>query len=164
MYSFNVYPEYQISSISSSRSSSRPNGGNSPTSTFSGLTKTPLLPKHTKYRCPPTLPSFFPIGSSSSIPTQIGWRSAGSSASRCSSRPGPVIGIVGTRPTKRIVPRRICGGDEGRTIARLATAMSTRMRLVHRNTWTLELFFQRTSPLNFSLVFLNLMAQSLFGR
>ena len=37
--------------------------------------------------------------------------------------------MVGTGPTKRIVPRRICGGDEGKTIARLAIVIPAKMSL-----------------------------------
>src|SRR5436309_7678003 len=69
----------QISSMSSSISRSS-SGGHSPTSTFSGLTKTPNLSLHSKTllfsRLPPptstsALPSFLPTGSSSSTPTHL---------------------------------------------------------------------------------------------
>lgn len=118
-----------ISSISPSRSSSNPSGGKSPTSTFSGFTKTPVLFGHVKYRFPLTLPSFFPVGSSSSTPTQIGSGVEGSTVSI--STPG--CGITGTGPTKRTVPRRTCGGVEGRIIARLETDISRHGKRKQRN-------------------------------
>lgn len=77
---------FHISSISSPSSS---NTGKLPTSTLSGLTKTPHLGLHSKYLSPFTVPSFFPVGSSSAIPTQ-----------------GPIPGICGTGPTNATVPRR----------------------------------------------------------
>ena len=114
----------QISSISSSNSRSKSKGGKSPTSTFSGFTNTPLLfPAHSKYLFPAMLPSFLPVGSSNSMPTQNGSK----------GWPSPVVtflslsganGISVTGPIYRIVPRRICGGEEGRMIARARSFIS----------------------------------------
>ena len=81
-----------ISSKSSS-SSSNPNSFQSPTSTRSGLTKTPYCGSQSKYLVPPTLPSFFPAGSSNFTPTQ-----------------GPGPGSSGIKPTYATVPRRVVEG------------------------------------------------------
>lgn len=95
--------QYQISSISSAKSSST---GKSPTSTRSGRTKTPQLGLQSKYLAPATVPSFLPVGSSSAMPIH-----------GCPGRPG----ICGTGPMKRIVPRR--SSVAGRRRQRLLRAM-----------------------------------------
>lgn len=116
----------QISSMSSSNPSS-PKGGKSPTSTFSGFTKAPLFSGQVKYLCPPTVPSFLPVGSSSSIPTHIG---AKSSETVDEIDLGNWDGIVGTGPTNLITPLRICGGLDGSIIARFDTSISLRCQCV----------------------------------
>ena len=86
------FPPHHISSISLPSSSS-PNSGNSPTSTLSALTKTPLFLPHWKYRSPDgTLPSFLPTGSSSVMPIQ-------------GAPGGP--GREGMGPTKEMRPRLV---------------------------------------------------------
>ncbi|KAI7506353.1 hypothetical protein KC367_g58 [Hortaea werneckii] len=92
---------------SSSSSANSSNTGKSPTSTLSGLTKTPQFPPpHSKYRVPFTLPSFFPVGSSSLTPTQA---------------PIPP-GISPTSPTNATSPRR-ASLSAGSNRHRLPTAM-----------------------------------------
>lgn len=87
--------------MSSSKSS---RGGYSPTSTRSGRMKTPWFLPHSKYREPPTLPSFLPVGSSRATPIH-----------------GPRPGIFSTRPTYATVPLR--ASDSGRRRQRLPTVM-----------------------------------------
>lgn len=84
---------------SSSSSRSKSSGGKSPTSSFSGFTKTPRFFKQLKYLFPSTEPSFFPVGSSSSTPTHNkGGRSVSSGVvSRAFSSNWD--GISGTGPT-----------------------------------------------------------------
>lgn len=80
----------QNSSSLSANSSSSPSSGKSPTSTLSGRRKTPQLGAQEKYLAPLTLPSFFPVGSSSATPTQA-----------------PTLPVIsGTWPTKATTPRR----------------------------------------------------------
>jgi hypothetical protein len=73
-----------------------------------------------KYRLPPTLPSFFPVGSSSSIPTH---RGAGSPGPNSLATFESGVGMVGAGPTNRIVPLRICGGLDGSTMARFPSSI-----------------------------------------
>lgn len=69
-------------------------------------------------------------------------------------------GIVWTGPTNRTVPRRICGGVEGSTIARLESSMPWRVRepvlfdeiLQHGLAYIVLLFLSRPSPLAASQV------------
>lgn len=70
----------QISSISLPKSSSSPRLPKFPTSTRFSRTITPWPGSHWKYRVPPlTLPSFLPLGSSNSSPTQGPGPSSGTS-------------------------------------------------------------------------------------
>lgn len=99
-----IPPRHMDPPHNSSRSSSNSSKtGKSPASQRSGLTNTPQLLPHSKYRLPLTDPSFLPVGSSSVTPIQA-----------------PMPGISGTRPVKLTVPLR--ASDSGRRRTRLPIA------------------------------------------